>query len=103
VALADDVYNNFQNTDNTLTEVAASGADIVLLVGALNRSPVYDTIYTPKTGPYARRGLPVVASIREAYPEYEQDDPAVASDIAAGKLELEVKKHWARLCAAMQQ
>ena len=66
----------------------------MLLVGALNRSPVYNTTY---------KGLPVIASIREAYPEFEQDDPAVAGDITAGKLELEVKKNWARLCAAMQQ
>ncbi|MFZ1987641.1 MAG: hypothetical protein WAV21_01235 [Minisyncoccia bacterium] len=94
VAIAEDVYNNFQNTDNTLTEIAVTGANIVLLVGALNRSPIYDTTY---------KGLPVIASIREAYPEYKQDDPAVAADIADGKLELEVKKNWARLCALMQQ
>lgn len=94
VAIAEDVYNNFQNTDNTLAEIAVTGANIVLLVGALNRSPVYDTTY---------KGLPVVASIREAYPEFEQDDPAVAGDIAAGRLELEVKKNWARLVASMQQ
>lgn len=94
VALAEDVYNNFQNTDNTLAEIAETGAKVVLLVGALNRSPIYDTTYN---------GLPVVASIRAAYPEYTQDDPAVASDIVAGKLELEVKKNWARLVAAMQQ
>lgn len=103
VAIAEDVYNNFQNTDNTLAEIATTGADIVLLVGALNRSPIYDTIYTPKSGPFAGKALPVIASIREAYPEYEQDDPAVVADIAAGKLELEVKKNWARLCAAMEQ
>ena len=102
VAVAEDVYNNFQNTDNTLVEIATSGANIVLLVGALNRSPVYDTIYTPKSGPFAGISLPVIASIREAYPEYEQSDPAVADDIAAGKLELEVKKNWARLCAIME-
>ncbi len=94
VAIAEDVYNNFQNTDSTLAEIAVTGANIVLLVGALNRSPIYDTIY---------KGLPVIASIREAYPEFEQDDPEVAADIAAGKLELEVKKNWAHLCAAMQQ
>lgn len=102
IAIAEDVYNNFQNTDNTLSEVDVTGADIVLLVGVLNRSPVYDTIYTPKSGPFAGKALPVVASIREAYPEYEQDDPAVAADIAAGKLELEVKKNWTRLCAFME-
>lgn len=93
VAIAEDVYNNFQNTDNTLAEIAVTGANIVLLVGALNRSPVYDKTY---------KGLPIITSIREAYPEYEQDDPAVAADIAAGNLELEVKKNWARLCAKMQ-
>lgn len=103
VAIAEDVYNNFQNTDNTLAEIAVTGAEIVLLVGALNRSPVYHTVYTPKSIPFKHMALPVIASIREAYPEYEQDDPAVVADIAAGNLELEVKKNWARLCAAMQQ
>ena len=103
VVVAEDVFNNFQNTDNTLAEVAASGADVVLLVGALNRSPVYDRFYTPQSGPFEGRVLPVIASVREAYPEYEQDDPAVAADIAAGNLELEVKKNWARLCAIMRQ
>jgi len=102
IAIAEDVYNNFQNTDSTLAEIAVTGADIMLLVGALNRSPVYDMIYTPKSGSFAGRALPVIASIREAYPEYDQDDPAVVEDIAAGRLELEVKKNWARLCAAMQ-
>lgn len=93
VAIAEDVYNNFQNTDSTMAEIAQTGAHIVLLVGALNRSPIHDTTY---------KGLPVIASIREAYPEYEQDDPAVVTDIVAGNLELEVKKNWARLCATMQ-
>ncbi|MCA9356725.1 hypothetical protein KC872_00800 [Candidatus Kaiserbacteria bacterium] len=94
VAIAEDVYNNFQNTDSTLAEIAGTGVNIVLLVGALNRSPIfYGTTY---------KGLPVIASIREAYPEYEQDDQAVAADIAAGRLELEVKKNWARLRAVMQ-
>ena len=102
VAIAEDVYNNFQNTDNTLAEIAASGAEIILLVGAFNRSSKYDAIYAPKSGPFAGYGFPVIASIREAYPEYEQDDPVVADDVAAGNLELEVKKNWARLCAAMQ-
>lgn len=103
VAIAEDVYNNFQNTDSTLIEISSTGAEIVLLVGALNRSPVYDTVYVPKSGLYRGKNLPVIASIREAYPEFEQDDPAVVADIAAGKLELEVKKNWARLCAVMQQ
>jgi hypothetical protein len=102
VAIAEDVFNNLQNTDNTLTEVAVTGADVVLLVGAFNRSPIYDAVYVPKSGPFAGRTLPIVASIREAYSEYEQDDPVVKADIAACGLELEVKKNWARLRAAME-
>jgi len=94
VAIVEDVYHNFQNTDSTLSEIAVTGANIVLLIGALNRSPIYDTVY---------KGLPIVTSIREVSPEFEQDHPAVKGDIAAGMLELEVKKNWTRLCALMQQ
>lgn len=102
IALAEDVFNNFQNTDSTLEQIAAYGAEITLLVGALNRSPIYDSSYTPKSGPYAGRNISVVASIRQAYPEYEQDDPAVIGDMWAGNVEREVKKNWARLCATMK-
>jgi orotate phosphoribosyltransferase len=94
IAIAEDVFNNFQNTEHTLAEIERTGARVVLLVGALNRSPIYDTSY---------KGLPVVASIREAFPEYEQDDPAVIDDIRVGNVEFDVKKNWARLCATMRQ
>lgn len=94
VAVAEDVYNNCQNTSNILAEIVITGARVVLLVGALNRSPVYDTNY---------KGLPIITSVRVAYPEYEQDDPEVAEDIAAGRIEFEVKKNWALLMAAMKK
>ncbi|MEN9557809.1 MAG: hypothetical protein RL141_178 [Candidatus Parcubacteria bacterium] len=94
VVVAEDVFNNFQNTDSTLKEIATTGANVVFLVGALNRSLIHDTAY---------KGLPVVAAIRRPFPEYEQDDPEVAADVAAGNIEWEVKKNWARLYAAMQQ
>lgn len=100
VAVADDVFNNFQNTDNTLSAIADTGARVILLVGALNRSPVYEEFYTPANGGTT---FPVVASVREAYPEYQQDDPEVAADIAAGRLELDVKRNWRQLCAFMNQ
>jgi orotate phosphoribosyltransferase len=100
VALTEDVYNNFQNTNNTLAEIAVTGARVVLLVGALNRSPVYRDFYAPRSD--LGLSIPLVASINEAYPEYKQDDPEVVADISAGRLELEVKKNWARLCAIME-
>jgi orotate phosphoribosyltransferase len=102
VAIVDDVFNNFNNTDITLTEIAASGAKVRLLIGALHRSPVHGVMYVPKSGPLEGRSLPVIASIREVYPEYEQDHPEVADDIAAGNVELEVKKKWPRLLALMR-
>jgi orotate phosphoribosyltransferase len=101
VALGEDVVNNCRNTHKTLEVLAASGATVVLIIGALNRSPLYDHFYTPERGAFAGINLPVVASIREAYPEYTQDDPMVVEDIAAGNLELEVKKNWSRLRAIM--
>ncbi|MDP3996609.1 MAG: phosphoribosyltransferase [bacterium] len=99
--VVDDLLNNLQNTDNTLEQIAKTGAQVVLLGTALNRSPFADKSYTPKSGPYEGQVLPIVAAIREPYPEYEQDDPEVASDIACGNIEWEVKKNWGRLMAVM--
>lgn len=101
LAVTEDVFNNFQNTDNTLAEVAATGAEAVLLLGALNRSSFAHTTYTPKSGKYAGQAIPVVPAIRESYPEYKQDDPEVAADIARGNIEWEVKKNWPNLIRAM--
>ena len=93
----EDVVNNFQNTDQMLTEIAKTGAVVVCLGAALNRSPFADTSYTPKSGPYEGKAIPIVAAIREPYPEYQQDDPAVAADITAGNIEWNVKQNWAGL------
>lgn len=101
VAIAEDVFNNFQNTDSTLTQITTDGAKIELLVGALNRSPEYELEYVPKSGPCAGKSLPIIASIREAYPEYQQDDPRVIADVTAGNVEFEVKKNWGRLTASV--
>ncbi len=103
VAIAEDVFNNFMNTDNTLDVFAATGAKVTLLVGALNRSPFCDHAYAPKGGIYAGMSIPVVASIRQPYPEYEQDDLNVIADIGVGNVEFEVKKNWSRLVASMQR
>jgi len=103
VAVAEDVFNNFQNTDYMLSEIGKTGADVVLLVGALNRSPKYESHYVPREGVFAGRKLPVIATIREAYPEYTQDDPAVSADVAAGNIEWKVKDNWPRLRALMSE
>jgi len=101
VAMVEDVFNNFQNTNNTLEAIARTRARVVLLAGALNRSPYHDLVYIPQTGTFASNELPVVAAIHEPYPEYRQDDPAVASDVAAGNIEWKVKDNWSKLSKAM--
>lgn len=97
VIVADDVHNNFNNTDEVLRSVAPTGVKVVGLCSAFNRSPKVHDLYVPQGGDYAGVGLPVVSAIRRPLEEWKQDDPAVASDIAAGNLEREVKKNWARL------
>lgn len=97
----EDVINNLQNTNNTLEQIALTGAKVVMLGAALNRSPFSDTYYTPANGYYKNVTLPIVCAIREPFPEYEQNDPAVAQDVASGNVEFEVKKNWAKLMAVM--
>ena len=98
----EDVINNLQNTDKTLEQIASTGAQVVLLGAALNRSPFADKEYVPKSGPYANQPLPIICAIREPYPEYEQDELEVAENVAKGMVEFEVKKNWAKLMAAME-
>src|SRR3989344_57128 len=96
------VINNLQNTDNTLEQIALTGAEVVILSAALNRSPFADTEYIPRKGPYADKVLPIVAAIREPYPEYSQTDSAVVGDVAAGNVEFGVKNNWTLLMVAME-
>ncbi|MBI2476090.1 MAG: phosphoribosyltransferase [Candidatus Taylorbacteria bacterium] len=100
--VVEDVINNLQNTDNTLAQIAKTGATVTCLAAALNRSPFADKSYTPKSGPFEGKELPIVAAIREPYPEYPQNDPAVAADVTEGNVEFEVKKNWPKLVAAME-
>lgn len=100
LAVVEDVCNNFQNTDTTLTQIGAR-VRVTLILCALNRSPTVEQHYVPKTGAFAGQELPVIAAVRQAYPEYRQDDPEVAADIARGNIEWEVKKNWEKLMWAM--
>jgi len=97
VIVAEDVQNNFNNTQETLAQVAKTGAVVVGFASALNRSPFVDDVFTPDRGPFAGQHFPVVTAIRRPLPEYRQDDPEVSADIAAGRIELKVKANWAKL------
>jgi orotate phosphoribosyltransferase len=103
VAVVEDVFNNFQNTDYTLAQIAVTRAEVVLLAGALNRSLVHQAHYMPKINlSKGQTTIPVVAAIQEPFPEYSQDHPDVVKDVQAGNVEFEVKKNWKRLCSLME-
>ena len=100
--VVEDVINNLQNTDKTREQIALTGGEVVILSAALKRSPFADTEYIPRKGPYADKVLPIVAAIREPYPEYSQTDSAVVGDVAAGNVEFGVKNNWTLLMVAME-
>ena len=47
--------------------------------------------------------VPVVALVRKPILQYEQDDPAVAADIAAGNVIWKPKNEWTKLEEAMSR
>lgn len=95
--VVEDVINNLQNTDNTLAQITKTSASVVCLGAALNRSPFADKEYKIRSGPDVGMVLPIACAIREPYPEYEQGDPDVVVDVAAGNVEFQVKKNWQQL------
>lgn len=98
VAIVEDVMNNFTTAGQLIDLVVRAGAQVTMLVGIFNRSPHVDTEFR-----HGDMCLPVFALVRQVLPEYMQDDPAVASDVAAGNVVWKPKDHWAFLMSAMQQ
>jgi orotate phosphoribosyltransferase len=103
VIVAEDVQNNFNNSAETLESIGRTGARVVGFASALNRSPFVDSVFTPTRGQFSGIAFPVVTAIRRPMPEYKQDDPEVAADIAAGNIELQVKAHWSKLKEIMRK
>lgn len=96
VALCEDVTNNFSTTHEAAELVANNGGIVVAIVTILNRS---ERICF-KDGDHQ---IPVIALVQKPMPQYKQDDPAVAVDVAVGNVVWKVKPEWQRLKAIMQQ
>jgi adenine/guanine phosphoribosyltransferase-like PRPP-binding protein len=92
VVVVEDVLNNFSTTDMLLDLIDAQGGVVVALMALLNRSSKYQADY---------RGIPIGALVYNPFPQYQQDDPAVAADVAAGNVVWKPKDEWPRLMAAM--
>ncbi len=97
VVICEDVLNNFSTTDDGIRLIEASGAEVVAIVGLLNRSLKVDATYAYNSG----RHIPVFSLVRKPIVEYMQHDPAVAADVAAGNVAWKPKSQWALLKKAM--
>lgn len=88
--IVEDVFNNFSTTEKLIGLVELVGARVIGLAGALNRS-LHDEW----------NRLPIKAAVHLLLPEFRQDDPAVANDVAKGNVVWKPKAEWDRLMAAM--
>ena len=99
VVIVEDVANNFSTTEKSLLLIEEHGAIPVGMVCFLNRSPFVEDVYHRPSG----GELPVIALVRKAIPEYDDDDPEVAEDIARGNIVRKPKNDWEPLRTLMQQ
>ena len=110
VVIVEDVCNNFSTTSGLVGQITRRGASVVAIVCFLNRSTTVDNIFSPQMltmasgEPYdlTHLQIPVVSLVRMPIPEFRQDDPRVAMDIARGNIVWNVKKDWDRLMQAMK-
>ena len=97
VVIVEDVMNNFSTTTELVQLIETSGGEVVAITGLLNRSLTIGDTFTPGS----HTPIPVVALLRKPIPEYTQDDPAVAEDVARGNVVWKPKTEWLRLMEAM--
>lgn len=97
--IVEDVCNNFSTTADLVALIESYGASVTGVLCFLNRSVKVNDRFHVRDGLV----LPVVSLVREIIPQYHQDDPEVAADIAAGNVVWKPKKRdeWPKLVAAM--
>ncbi|MFH0830801.1 MAG: hypothetical protein V1895_01955 [Parcubacteria group bacterium] len=86
----EDVCNNFSTTTDAVQLIEKAGGRLVAVMCLLNRS-------REEYFGYRTRDIPVLALEHKPMPQYRQDDPAVAEDIAAGNVVWKPKEEWQRL------
>lgn len=90
--LVEDVCNNFSTTKDGIDLIEGAGGIVTRIVCFLNRSPSVRGFYS-----YGARKIPIVALVDRPIPEYRQDDPFVAADVAAGNIVWKPKDEWHKL------
>jgi len=95
VVIVEDVCNNFSTTDKMISLVESSGGVVVAIAVIFNRSALDN--YQTKSG----QRMPVLSVVHKHLPQYKQEDPEVARDIAAANVVWKPKDNWETLAAAM--
>lgn len=110
VILVEDVCNNMSTTGDAIHLVEEKGAEVIGITCLLNRSEAHDdTLALFRRHTRQRyllqdsenRIIPIIALVREVMPQYKQDDPEVASDVASGNVVWKPKNEWAKLAEFM--
>lgn len=102
VVIVEDVANNFTTTDQQIKLILDHDALPVGIFCLLNRSMTISGTYHSPTLNYS---IPVAALIHHPFFSYNQDDPEVASDVAAGNVIWKPKaspESWGTLMMAMR-
>lgn len=94
--IVEDVCNNFSTTSSAIDLIESHHAEVIGIACFLNRSPLYKGTY-----PHKGRNIPILALVEREIPEYRQDDPAVAEDVASGNVIWKPKAQWPELMKAM--
>lgn len=97
--IVEDVCNNFSTTEELIKLICSAGGKVLAITCFLNRSLTVDREYHSAAMPC---DIQVISLVRLPIPEYKQDDPAVAEDIAKGNVVWKPKDEWHRLMGAMQ-
>lgn len=97
IIICEDVLNNFSTTQQLIELAEKHGANVVGIVGLLNRSTTIDDTYNAQTGFNATYPIPVISLVRKPFAEYKQEDFYVMEDMAAGNVVLKPKNDWDKL------
>ena len=97
VIIGEELVNNASTTGKLIELVEAAEARVITIMCAINRSyPFRNTFERPGKDP-----IPIISVVEQSTPQYRQDDPAVAAEVAAGNVVWKPKYDWRKLKASM--
>lgn len=92
LVIVEDLCNNFSTAEIAMDLVEAIGSMVIAIACAIDRSPLGLKVF---------KGRPVISVVFSPTPEYKQDDPYVAADVATNNVVWKPKPEWSKLAEAM--